>query len=199
MPASRRLLAATLVATAAFGLAACGPDDSSDQGAGGGATAATAAPTTAAPAASPSAAPGKPAPSGKPSATGAPAASGEPEGFCTHGPLPAGQKWIYPVKGTTTTTLVYKETKDVCGVDDVGFEPVGADKTAAFAPTAKGHLRSVVAAPKDVNVADVVKHINECIATPGNQKGSYPCSTGDYKLALDASGQVVELWERPHS
>ncbi|MFI9163168.1 hypothetical protein [Kitasatospora aureofaciens] len=41
-----------------------------------------------------------------------------------------------PGKGTTATTLAYKDTKDVCGVNDVGFEPVGADKTAAFAPTA---------------------------------------------------------------
>ncbi|MEU8923478.1 hypothetical protein AB0D10_21480 [Kitasatospora sp. NPDC048545] len=199
MSASRTLLATALVATAALGLAACGPDDSSDQGAGGGSSTATAAPTTAAPGPT-TAAPagtGKPAPTGAP--TGTPGASGEPEGFCTHEPLPAGQKWIYPVKGTTATTLVYKETKDVCGVDDVGFDPVGADKSAAFAPTAKGHLRSVVAAPKDVSVADLVKHVNECIATPGNQKGSYPCSTGDYKLALDASGKVVELWERPHS
>ncbi|MER7579770.1 hypothetical protein [Kitasatospora sp. NPDC097691] len=205
MSASRRLLATALVATAAFGLAACGPDDSSDQGAGSGSTTATAAPTAATPA-SPTAAPagsGKPAApggSGKPAApTGTPGASGEPEGFCTHGPLPAGQKWIYPVKGTTAATLVYKETKDVCGVNDVGFEPVGADKTAAFAPTAKGHLSSVLTAPKDVNLADLVKHINECIATPYNEKGSYPCSVGDYKVAIDASGKVTELWERAHS
>ncbi|MEU9043140.1 hypothetical protein AB0D63_15920 [Kitasatospora sp. NPDC048343] len=192
MSASRRLLATALVATAAFGLAACGPDNSSDQGAGSGSNTASAAPTAAAPA-SPTAAPagtGKPAPSGTP---------GSEEGFCTHDPLPAGQKWIYPVKGTTATNLVYKETKDVCGVDDVGFDPVGPDKTAAFAPAAKGHLRSVIAAPKDVNVADLVKHITECLATPHNEKGSYPCSAGDYKLALDASGKVTELWERPHS
>lgn len=198
MSVSRRLLATALVATAAFGLAACGPDDSSDQGAGGGSATATAAPTGAAPApASPTAAPGG---TGKPAApTGTPGASGEPEGFCTHGPLPAGQKWIYPAKGTTTTTLVYKETKDACGVNDVVFEPVGADKTAAFAPTAKGHLSSVLTAPKDVNLADLVKHVNECIANPDNQKGSYPCSGGDYKVAIDASGKVTELWERAHS
>ncbi|CAM5583123.1 Lipoprotein OS=Kitasatospora aureofaciens OX=1894 GN=GCM10010502_17370 PE=4 SV=1 [Kitasatospora aureofaciens] len=92
-----------------------------------------------------------------------------------------------------------KDTKDVCGVNDVGFEPVGADKTAAFAPTAKGHLSSVLVAPKDVNLADLVKHINECLATPYNEKGSYPCSAGDYKVAVDASGKVTELWERAHS
>lgn len=92
-----------------------------------------------------------------------------------------------------------KDTKDVCGVNDVGFEPVGADKTAAFAPTAKGHLSSVLVAPKDVNLADLVKHINECLATPHNEKGSYPCSAGDYKVAVDASGKVTELWERAHS
>ncbi|MFH8379880.1 hypothetical protein ACH4E7_02895 [Kitasatospora sp. NPDC018058] len=199
MSASRRLLAAALVTTAAFGLAACGPDDSSDQGAGGTTATATAAPATggaASPTASPTAAPAtgtaKPAPTGKPT-------DGGPEGFCTHEPLPAGQKWIYPVKGTSATALVYKDTKDACGVDDVNFEAVGAEKTAQFAPTVKGHLKSVVAAPKDVNAADLAKHINECIATPGNQKGSYPCSTGAYKVAIDASGKVIEMWERPSS
>ncbi|MET8629261.1 hypothetical protein ABZW30_36940 [Kitasatospora sp. NPDC004669] len=195
MSASRRLLAAALVTTAAFGLAACGPDNSSDQGAGGTTATATAAPATGG-AASPTAAPAtgtaKPAPTGKPT-------DGGPEGFCTSDPLPAGQKWIVPVKGTSATALVYKETKDVCGVNDVGFQPVGADKTAQFAPTVKGHLKSVVAAPKDVNAADLAKHINECVATPGNQKGSYPCSAGDYKVAIDASGKVVEMWERPSS
>ncbi|MFE6049687.1 hypothetical protein ACFQ6N_02920 [Kitasatospora sp. NPDC056446] len=198
MPVSRRLLATALVAAAAFGLTGCGPDDSSDQGAGGGATTAataSAAPSGAAPA--PTAA--SPAGTGKPAPAGTPGASGGAEGFCTHEPLPAGQKWVYPAKGTTAAALVYKDTKDACGVDDVGFEPVGADKTAAFAPTAKGHLRSVLAPPKDVNLADLVKHINECIATPHNEKGSYPCSAGDYKVAIDASGKVTELWERAHS
>ncbi|WP_030245186.1 hypothetical protein [Streptomyces sp. NRRL S-350] len=200
MPVSRTLLAAALVASAAFGLTACGPDDSSDQGAGSGSNnPATAAPT-AAPTSAPAAPTGSPAGTGKPAPTGASTPSGQSEeGFCTHGPLPAGQKWIYPGKGTTTTTLVYKDTKDVCGVDDVGFDPVGADKTAAFAPTAKGHLSSVLAPPKDVNLADLVKHVNECIATPHNEKGSYPCSSGDYKVAIDASGKVTELWERAHS
>ncbi|MGW2378298.1 MULTISPECIES: hypothetical protein [Kitasatospora] len=194
MSVSRRLLATALVATAAFGLAACGPNDSSDQGAG--TTTATTAPAGAG-AASPTAAPAgggtaKPAPSGKPT-------DGAPEGFCTSGPLPAGHKWIDVQKGTTATALVYKETKDVCGVDDVGHEAVGPDKTAQFAPTVKGHLRSVVAAPKDVNAADLAKHINECVANPDNQKGFYPCSSGDYEVALDASGKVTEMWERPSS
>ncbi|MFI9323177.1 hypothetical protein ACIGXI_25825 [Kitasatospora aureofaciens] len=135
----------------------------------------------------------------KPAPSGTPGASGEPEGFCIHEPLPAGQKWIYPGKGTTATTLAYKDTKDVCGVNDVGFERVGADRTAAFAPTAMGHLSSVLVAPKDVTLADLVKHINECLATPYNEKGSYPCSAGDYKVAVDASGKVTELWERAHS
>ncbi|MET8543689.1 hypothetical protein ABZW03_24000 [Kitasatospora sp. NPDC004799] len=200
MPSSRpsRLLAAALVAAAAFGLAACGPDNSSDQGAGSGAT--TAAPTAAAPTGAPAAtATGKPSTAAKPSAAGQPSADGEPEGFCTHGPLPAGQKWIYPVKGTSATTLVYQDTKDVCGVNDVGFEPVGADRSAPFAPTAKGHLSSVLAPPKDVNLADLVKHVTECLAAPRNDKGSYPCSAGDYKVAIDASGKVTELWERAHS
>ncbi|MBD0688888.1 hypothetical protein [Streptomyces sp. CBMA123] len=194
MSASRRLLATALVATAAFGLAACGPDNSSDQGAGG--TTATAAPAgggAASPtAAAPATGTAKPAASGKPT-------DGGPEGFCTSDPLPAGQKWINVEKGTSATALVYKETKDACGVDDVAHEPTGADKTAQFAPTVKGHLKSVVAAPKDVNAADLAKHINECIATPGNQKGFYPCSSGTYKAAIDASGKVVEMWERPSS
>ncbi|MFJ6379990.1 hypothetical protein ACIQI7_08300 [Kitasatospora sp. NPDC092039] len=209
MPSSRssRLLATALVAAAAFGLAACGPDDSSDQGAGSVPTGAASAAPTAAPAGTASQAPsgkpagtGKPVATGKPAATGTPAADGEPEGFCTHGPLPAGQKWVYPVKGTSATTLVYQETKDACGVNDVVFEPVGANKSAPIAPTAKGHLSSVLAPPKDVNVADLVKHVNECLAEPTNVKGSYPCSgVGDYKVAIDASGKVTELWERAHS
>ncbi|MEU1288759.1 hypothetical protein [Kitasatospora sp. NPDC005856] len=197
---SSRLLATVLVAAAAFGLAACGPDDSSDQGAGNGSTGAASAAPTAAPAGATSQAPsGKPAGTGKPAATGTPSADGEPEGFCTHGPLPAGQKWVYPAKGTSATTLVYKDTKDACGVNDVVFEPVGADKSAPFAPTAKGHLSSVLAPPKDVNLADLVKHVTECLASPHNEKGSYPCSAGDYKVAIDASGKVTELWERAHS
>ncbi|MFB8237034.1 hypothetical protein ACFC58_10850 [Kitasatospora purpeofusca] len=194
MPVSRRLLAAALVATAALALAACGPDNSPDQSAKG-----TTAPTAAATA--PASASGTaPATKGAAPAT-APAgsASDEPEGFCTHVPLPAGQKWIYPVKGTSATTLTYRDTKDACGVNDVSFEPVGADKTAAFAPTAKGHLSSVMAAPKDVDLAGVVKHINECLASPHSEKNSYPCSAGDYKVAVDASGKVTELWERAHS
>ncbi|WP_327064022.1 hypothetical protein OG715_03590 [Kitasatospora purpeofusca] len=200
MPVSRRLLATALVATAALGLAACGPDNSPDQSAKGttaptaAATAPATAPSASAPAtkgAAPTTAPGSTAPAGS--------ASDEPEGFCTHVPLPAGQKWIYPVKGTSTTTLTYRDTKDACGVNDVSFEPVGADRTAAFAPTAKGHLSSVMAAPKDVDLAGVVKHINECLASPHSEKGSYPCSAGDYKVAVDASGKVTELWERAHS
>ncbi|MEK2494501.1 hypothetical protein WN990_33645 [Kitasatospora purpeofusca] len=199
MPVSRRLLATALVATATLGLAACGPDNSPDQSAKG-----TTAPTAVATASatSPAAAPATKgaAPTTAPGAT-APAgsASDEPEGFCTHVPLPAGQKWIYPVKGTSTTTLTYRDTKDACGVNDVSFEPVGADRTAAFAPTAKGHLSSVMAAPKDVDLAGVVKHINECLTSPHSEKGSYPCSAGDYKVAVDASGKVTELWERAHS
>ncbi|WP_052709740.1 hypothetical protein [Streptomyces sp. NRRL S-495] len=200
MPVSRRLLATALVATATFGLAACGPDNSPDQSAKG-----TTAPTAAAtaPASAPATAPATKgaapttAPAGSAAST-APA-SDEPEGFCTHVPLPAGQKWIYPVKGTSTTTLTYRDTKDACGVNDVSFEPVGADRTAAFVPTAKGHLSSVMAAPKDVDLAGVVKHINECLASPHSEKGSYPCSAGDYKVAVDASGKVTELWERAHS
>ncbi|MEV0192896.1 hypothetical protein AB0I39_30735 [Kitasatospora purpeofusca] len=197
MPVSRRLLATALLATAVLGLAACGPDNSPDQSAKG-----TTAPTAAAtaPATSPAAAPATKgaAPTTAPTApTGS--ASDEPEGFCTHVPLPAGQKWIYPVKGTSTTTLAYRDTKDACGVNDVSFEPFGADRTAAFAPTAKGHLSSVLAAPKDVDLAGVVKHINECLASPHSEKGSYPCSAGDYKVAVDASGKVTELWERAHS
>ncbi|MFD8322627.1 hypothetical protein [Kitasatospora purpeofusca] len=203
MPVSRRLLATALVATAALGLAACGPDNSPDQSAKG-----TTAPTAAATA--PATAPSASAPATKGAApTTAPASAGstapagsasdEPEGFCTHAPLPAGQKWIYPVKGISTTTLTYRDTKDACGVNDVSFEPVGADRTAAFAPTAKGHLSSVMAAPKDVDLAGVVKHINECLASPHSEKGSYPCSAGDYKVAVDASGKVTELWERAHS
>ncbi|MFF2039560.1 hypothetical protein ACFVVX_03970 [Kitasatospora sp. NPDC058170] len=207
MPVHRRLLGAGLAATALFGLAACGPDNSSDQ-AGGSAN------TPAAPAATAPAPSGSGSGSGKPAGTAAPtggkssgpAAGGkpsadpsEPEGFCDAPPLPAGQKWIYPAKGTTATTLVYKDTKTACGVNDVVFEPVGADKTAPFAPTAKGHLNSVLAKSKDVNAADLVKHINECIADPTSTKGFYPCSGGDYKVAIDASGKVVELTERAHS
>ncbi|MFJ4671232.1 hypothetical protein [Kitasatospora purpeofusca] len=194
MPVSRRLLATALVATAAFGLAACGPDNSPDQSAKG-----TTAPTAAAtaPATSPAAAPATKG--AAPTTAPAGSASDEPEGFCTHAPLPAGQKWIYPVKGTSSTTLTYRDTKDACGVNDVSFEPVGADRTAAFAPTAKGHLSSVMAAPKDVDLAGAVKHINECLASPHSEKGSYPCSAGDYKVAVDASGKVTELWERAHS
>ncbi|WP_369183486.1 hypothetical protein [Streptomyces sp. Y1] len=195
MPVSRRPLAAALVVAAAFGLAACGPDDPSDNGQGSAPTTAATAPASAP--ASPAAPAGKPTgkASGKPSA----GASGEPEGFCTSDPLPAGQKWVNVEKGTTATALTYKETKDACGVDDVAHEPVGAAKTAQFAPTVKGHLRSVVAPPKEVNAADLAKHINECITTPGNQKGFYPCSSGDYKVAFDASGKVTEMWERPSS
>ncbi|MFJ8431362.1 hypothetical protein ACIQ9P_08675 [Kitasatospora sp. NPDC094019] len=195
MPVSRRLLATALVATAAFGLAACGPDNSPEQSAKG----------TTAPSVAPAASTGSTAPTTKGAApavsagsTAAPT-SDEPEGFCTHEPLPAGQKWIYPVKGTSTTTLAYRDTKDACGVNDVAFEPVGADRTAAFAPTAKGHLSSVMAPPKDVDLAGVVKHINECLTSPHSEKGSYPCSAGDYKVAVDASGKVTELWERAHS
>ncbi|WP_406096398.1 hypothetical protein [Kitasatospora purpeofusca] len=186
MPVSRRLLATALVATAALGLAACGPDNSPDQSAKGTTPPAAAATAPATKGAAPTTAP-------------AGSASDEPEGFCTHAPLPAGQKWIYPVKGTSTTTLTYRDTKDACGVNDVAFEPVGADRTAAFAPTAKGHLSSVMAAPKDVDLAGLVKHINECLASPHSEKGSYPCSAGDYKVSVDASGKVTELWERAHS
>ncbi|MFG3051017.1 hypothetical protein ACGFZP_08705 [Kitasatospora sp. NPDC048239] len=202
MPVYRRLLGAGLVATALFGLAACGPDDSSDQAGGSANTpAAPAATTPAAPAAT---TPAATAPAGGkstgPAASGKPSADpSEPEGFCDAPPLPAGQKWIYPAKGTTATTLVYKDTKTACGVNDVVFEPVGADKTAPFAPTVKGHLNSVLAKPKDVNGADLVKHINECLADPTSTKGFYPCSGGDYKVAIDASGKVVELTERAHS
>ncbi|MFI9163169.1 hypothetical protein [Kitasatospora aureofaciens] len=57
----------------------------------------------------------------------------------------------------------------------------------------------MLVAPKDVNLADLVEHINECLATPYNEKGSYPCSAGDYKVAVDVSGKVTELWERAHS
>ncbi|MFJ4797071.1 hypothetical protein [Kitasatospora purpeofusca] len=194
MPVSRRLLATALVATAALGLAACGPDNSPDQSAKG-----TTAPTAAASAPATKGAAPTTAPASAGSTAPAGSASDEPEGFCTHVPLPAGQKWIYPVKGTSTTTLTYRDTKDACGVNDVSFEPVGADRTAAFAPTAKGHLSSVMAAPKDVDLAGVVKHINECLASPHSEKGSYPCSAGDYKVAVDASGKVTELWERAHS
>ncbi|MFD9060542.1 hypothetical protein ACFVZ3_03360 [Kitasatospora purpeofusca] len=194
MPVSRRLLATALVATAALGLAACGPDNSPDQSAKG-----TTAPTAAASAPATKGAAPTTAPASAGSTAPAGSASDEPEGFCTHAPLPAGQKWIYPVKGTSTTTLTYRDTKDACGVNDVSFEPVGADRTAAFAPTAKGHLSSVMAAPKDVDLAGVVKHINECLASPHSEKGSYPCSAGDYKVAVDASGKVTELWERAHS
>ncbi|MEV0534334.1 hypothetical protein [Kitasatospora sp. NPDC050463] len=200
MPIFRRMLGAGLVATAALGLTACGPDNASDQAGGAPAAAPTAAASTAAPS---GAAPSTPAPSGTAPAGGKSAkpsagASDEPEGFCDAVPLPAGQKWIYPAKGTTTTTLVYKDTKTACGVNDVAFEPVGADKTAAFAPTAKGHLNSVLAKSKDVNVADLVKHISECLADPTNIKGSYPCSAGDYKVVIDSVGKVVEMTERAH-
>ncbi|MFE4518605.1 hypothetical protein ACFRMQ_30995 [Kitasatospora sp. NPDC056783] len=205
---SSRLLVAALAATAAFGLAACGPDNSSDQGAGSGAAAATTAPATGAASAGATptgAAPtGKPAgkPTAKPAGTAKPSdrPSDEPEGFCTHDPDPAGQKWVIPGKGTTATTLVYKDTKDACGVNDVIFEPVGADRSAPFAPTVKIHLNSVLAPSKDVGAADLAKHVSECIADPAATKGVYPCSGGgDYKVTMDASGKVTDLWERPHS
>ncbi|MCG6494817.1 hypothetical protein [Kitasatospora sp. A2-31] len=213
MPALRRTFGAALAATAALAaLTACGPDNSSDQAGGGGAdkpaatTPATAAPTGAATGAAPTGKPGatgttKPGGTAKPGGTGKPSAgaSDEPEGFCDAAPLPAGQKWIYPVKGTSTTTLVYKDTKTACGVNDVVFEPTGADKTAPFAPTVKGHLNSVMVPSKDVNLADLVKHISECLADPTSSKGFYPCSGGDYKVAIDSSGKVVELTERAHS
>ncbi|MGV9265426.1 hypothetical protein ACWDRR_12275 [Kitasatospora sp. NPDC003701] len=205
MPVFRRMLGAGLVATAALGLTACGPDNASDQ-AGGGAAGTPAATSSATPtgATKPGAAPTTgaatgTAPAGGKSAKPSTGAGDEPEGFCDAAPLPAGQKWIYPAKGTTATTLVYKDTKTACGVNDVVFEPVGADKTAPFAPTAKGHLNSVLAKPKDVNVADLVKHIAECLADPTNVKGSYPCSAGDYKVAIDSAGKVVEMTERAHS
>ncbi|MFD7903204.1 hypothetical protein ACFV4G_13255 [Kitasatospora sp. NPDC059747] len=199
MLVSRKLLSAALVATAAFGLAACGPDNSSDQAGGGSSTAAaapTGAPATAAPtgaatgAASPT---GKAKPTGKPSAG---ATDAGPEGICTHDPLPAGQKWIVPVKGTNGTTLVYKDTKDACGVDDVALEPTGPDKTAQFAPAFKAQLRSVVKPPMDANAETLAKHVNECIATPGSDKGVYPCQNNVFKVTLDASGKVVEMWEK---
>ncbi|WP_395295024.1 hypothetical protein ACF9IK_16895 [Kitasatospora hibisci] len=206
MPALRRTFGAGLAATAALAaLTACGPDNSSDQAGGGAgkpavATPATAAPTGAATGAGPT---GKPGTTGtaRPGGTGMPpaGASDEPEGFCDAAPLPAGQKWIYPVKGTSATTLVYKDTKTACGVNDVVFEPTGADKTAPFAPTVKGHLNSVMVPSKDVNLADLVKHISECLADPTGSKGFYPCSGGDYKVAIDSSGKVVELTERAHS
>ncbi|MEE1785739.1 hypothetical protein PUR71_22950 [Streptomyces sp. SP17BM10] len=199
MLVSRKLLSTALVAAAAFGLAACGPDNSSDQAGGGSSSAATAAPTgapatgapaTGAPAASPS---GKAKPTAKPSAG---ATDDGPEGFCTHDPLPAGQKWIVPVKGTNGTTLVYKDTKDACGVDDVALEPTGPDKTAQFAPTFKAQLRSVVKPPMDANAETLAKHVNECIATPRSDKGVYPCQDNVFKVTLDASGKVVEMWEK---
>ncbi|MEU1509526.1 MULTISPECIES: hypothetical protein [unclassified Kitasatospora] len=195
MPIFRRVCGVGLVAVAALGLTACGPDNASDQ-AGGGPVATSPA---VAPATSSAAAPTGAAPTGGKSAKPSAGASDEPEGFCDAAPLPAGQKWVYPVKGTTTTTLVYKDTKTACGVNDVVFEPVGAEKSAPFAPAAKGHLNSVLAPSKDVNVADLVKHIGECLTDPTSTKGFYPCSAGDYKVAIDSAGKVVELTERAHS
>ncbi|MFE2723348.1 hypothetical protein [Kitasatospora sp. NPDC059327] len=201
MSVFRRLLGAGLVATAALSLAACGPDNASDQAGGGPAAGAPAAtsPAATSPAAPTGAAPTAGAPTGGKTAKPSAGASDEPEGFCDAAPLPAGQKWVYPGKGTTATTLVYKDTKTACGVNDVVFEPVGADRTAPFAPTAKGHLNSVLAKSKDVNVADLVKHIGECLADPTSSKGFYPCSAGDYKVAIDSAGKVVEMTERAHS
>ncbi|MGW4897539.1 hypothetical protein ACWEQL_35605 [Kitasatospora sp. NPDC004240] len=191
-----------LVAAAVLGLAACGPEESGGPATGAAPTAAASVTGTASPGAT-AGGTAKPSGSAKPAGTAKPGASGgaegEPEGFCSAAPLPAGQKWVYPVKGTTATTLVYKDTKEACGVNDVNFEPVGEDRTAPFAPTAKGHLNSVMAKPKDVDVADLVKHINECLADRTSTKGSYPCSAGDYKVAIDASGKVVEMTERAHS
>ncbi|MFD0275776.1 hypothetical protein ACFVHB_17990 [Kitasatospora sp. NPDC127111] len=200
-----RMLGAGLVATAVLGLSACGPDNSSDRAGGSGPAAPTASASAAPAGGATGGATAKPSASGQPAGTAKPSgkpsagASGEPEGFCDAAPLPAGQKWVYPAKGTTTTTLVYKDTKTACGVNDVVFEPTGADKNAPFAATVKGHLNSVMVPPKDVNVADLVKHINECLADPTSTKGFYPCSGGDYKIAIDSSGKVVEVTERAHS
>ncbi|MGW6917850.1 hypothetical protein ACWGB8_29095 [Kitasatospora sp. NPDC054939] len=200
---SRRMLGAVLAGAAVLGLAACGPEDASDKAAG------TAAPTASAPAGTGGAAPtaaatapsgtAKPAPSGTAQPSRSAGADEEPEGFCTAAPLPAGQKWVYPVKGTTATTLVYRDTKTACGVNDVRFEPVGPDRSAPFAATAKGHLNSVLAKPKDVDVAGLVKHIAECLADRTSPDVSYPCSGGEYKVVVDSAGRVVEMTERAAS
>ncbi|MFD8707078.1 hypothetical protein ACFV1W_31555 [Kitasatospora sp. NPDC059648] len=189
---TRRLLSTALIATAACGLAACGPDNSGDS-TGSSTGAPSAVPTVAATGTAAGAA--KPAPSGKPSA----GTDDGPQGICTHEPLPAGQKWVIPTKGTSATALVYQDVKDECGVNAVQFTPTGAAKTASFAPTAKGHLNSVVVAPKEVDVAGLVKHINECIATPHDNKGSYPCQNNYFRVTLDASGKVVDMFERAES
>ncbi|WBP87749.1 hypothetical protein [Kitasatospora cathayae] len=188
---ARRLLSTALLATTALGLAACGPNDSGDSSGTGTATAAAStAPTVAATGGT-----AKPAPTGNATA----GTDNGPQGICTHEPLPAGQKWVIPAKGTSATALVYQDTKDECGVNDVQFTPTGANKTAPFAPTAKGHLNSVVVAPKEVDVAALVKHINECIATPHDSKGSYPCQNNYFRVTLDASGKVVDMVERAES
>lgn len=197
----RRMLTAAIAAAAVVGLAACGPDNSSESAAPA-STAAVAATggASAAPSGAPTTTPGKAskAPSKAPTkaGSGTPGTDGEPEQFCDAAALPAGHKIVFPSKATATG-MSAKDSEPRCGVNDVMFAPVGADKAYQFAAGVKAQLRSVMVPPKDVNAAELATHITECVAH--KEKPGYPCTDGDYEITVDAAGKITEILERPHS
>ncbi|MDH6576491.1 hypothetical protein [Kitasatospora sp. MAP5-34] len=202
---SRRLIKAVAAATAALGLAACGPTSSSSSSA---TTAAAAAPSasTAVSAPGASGAPTGFAPSSaNPAPTdGASSASatddGGPAMSCTQ-PVPAaGHKIVMPVRRPTQDTLDAKAVKFVCDPNDGHYEGTGTEKPYLFAPTVKAQLATGADQFKTVIVGDLWMHIGDCLSGGTTVQPPLSCSAYPaYEITLDSSGKINAIKEIWHS
>lgn len=195
---SRRLITAVVLATAAFGLTACGPDSTSG---GSTSTAAAGAPSASSPVSS-ATPPSTTATGAAPTAGSStpPASDGDPGMSCTEPKLAPGHKIVMPVRQPTQDLMHAKATKFACDPNDGHYVGVGAEKSYLFAPEVKAQLATGAGTFETVVVGDLWMHIGDCLGAGSPVKPPLSCSSYPaYEIALDSSGKVTEIKEIWHS
>ncbi|WP_280700267.1 hypothetical protein [Kitasatospora sp. GP82] len=197
---SRRLLTTIVLGAAAFGLAGCGPSDSTGGSSAG--TAAAAAPQASAPATGPGA--GTPAGTSKTApggaASDAPGAGAEPGTDCTPTKPAPNHRIVQPVRQPTQDTMYAKGTKFVCDPNDGHYEPTGGETAWHFAPHVKAELATGAGTYKTVAVGELWAHIGDCLNGGAAVKAPLTCSSFPvYDIGQDSTAKITEIREIWHS
>lgn len=185
MKSTQRFISSFAVVAMLGAVAACGPEDTTANGASGGSTA------SAQPSGKASA-----KPSGEPSAGGS--SSGEPANDCGKSPkLPAGHKMVQIAEPPSKGSMSAQDAQPTCTPNDWIYHGQGKAKYYLFAQKVKAELSAGPGATKTVPVGELWTHAGDCITNQAAVESPYSCSGNIYDITLDGEGNVKtikEIW-----
>ncbi|MFE7585602.1 hypothetical protein ACFU5Y_29005 [Streptomyces gardneri] len=178
MKSAQRFISSFAAVAMLGAVAACGPEDTSADGASGGSTASA-------------------QPSGKPSADGS--SSGEPADDCGKSPtLPAGRKMVEIAVPPSKGSMSAKDAQPTCTPNDWIYQGQGEAKYYLFAQEVQAELSAGPGSTKTVPVGELWAHAGDCMTDQAAVKSPYSCSGNIYDITLDGEGNVKAIKEVWH-